>query len=378
MTFLRMTTLLWLIAGAAMADDIGKLDPNMAIPVIKEDGVVWYAGSSKPFRLSGFPWFEQDRVFRRLPIKAPHPFPESVETLAWHTAGGQVSFKTDSERVLIRVKLPRSRYMYHMAPTGHSGFDLYIGEPGNKKFYAVSRLNIKNNSYEAELFNNKNKAMREFTLNFPLYNGVDELLIGIAEGAAILPPSPFADNKKIVIYGGSTVQGACASRPGAYHMSIVGRKLNMEVVNLGFSGSGKLEPELARTICEIENPAVIIIEAERNATYKGVVANLEKFVLILKEKYPRTPVVIMSANKRQLEAFGINKEYREKNLAFMRELADKMKDQGVYLFDSTELLGEDFYECTVDGTHPTDLGFYRMAEGFTPFLREILDRNRIE
>lgn len=360
-----------LLGGAFAQDDISQLDRNMVVPVVKDDGIAWYSPKSKPFRMAGFAWFDRDHEYRRLPVKPGVPVPRSVNILANHTTGGQVGFRSNTKKVLIKVKLAGERNMFHMAPTGHSGFDLYVGEPGSKKFHRVSFLKIENLAYQAELYSSKQAEWNEFTLNFPLYNGITELLIGLDEKAEIAPPSPYASNKKIIVYGGSTVQGACASRPGTYHLNIVSRRLNMEVINLGFSGSGKLEPELATLMTEIKEPAVFFVEGERNSHYKGVTERLENFIRILKAKYPDVPVVILTANKRSQEAF--RPDERVKILAFQKQLAEKMKGEGVYLFDSSDLLGEDFFECSVDGSHPTDLGFYRMAEGLTPFISKLLN-----
>lgn len=45
----------------------------------------------------------------------------------------------------------------------------------------------------------------------------------------------------IVLYGTSIAQGACASRPGMAWGNIVSRSLEIPLINLGFSGNGKLE-----------------------------------------------------------------------------------------------------------------------------------------
>lgn len=352
------------------AADISQLDRNMAIPVVREEGVVWYSPFDAPFRLGGFGYPAENRTFRRLPRRPEGAIPAAVDRLADNTAGGQVAFRSNARRVLVRVKLAGKRMMFHMAPTGASGFDLYTGAPGEKKFWMVSRMKPDADEYQAVLYSGKQREWNEFTINFPLYNGVKELLIGVDDGAELAAPSPYARPERIVIYGGSTVQGACASRPGAYHMNIVSRELNMEVINLGFSGSGKMEPEMAQLIAEIERPAVFIIEAERNTGLANTRTRLEPFIRILKEKHPAVPVVIMSANKRANETRIPGN--RPEILAFMKELTAKLKAENVHLFDSSELLGDDFYECSVDGTHPTDLGFSRMAQGLTPYLRDLL------
>ncbi|HOG51562.1 MAG TPA: SGNH/GDSL hydrolase family protein, partial [Lentisphaeria bacterium] len=235
----------------------------------------------------------------------------------------------------------------------------------------VTRMEEGVNEYQSQLFSG-GEGWNEFTLNFPLYNGVKSLRIGLSEGAKVAPPSPYAGPGKVVIYGGSTVQGACASRPGRYHMSIVSRRLNREVVNLGFSGNGKLEPELAEIMAQIASPAILIVEGERNARYEGVVERLETFLQILRRHHPGVPIVVMSANPHGNE--WRQPGSRPRILAFQKELVARLRknDPDVHLFDGSNLLGDDYYECSVDGSHPTDLGFQRMADGLAPFVAALL------
>jgi len=60
---------------------------------------------------------------------------------------------------------------------------------------------------------------------------------------------------------------------------------------------------------------------------------------------------------------------------FETGLIEKLKKEGdkkLYFKDGYELLGRDFYECTVDGVHPNDYGFMKMAKGLLPVLKKIL------
>ena len=58
-------------------------------------------------------------------------------------------------------------------------------------------------------------------------------------------PLPVRNDKPIVVYGTSITQGACASRPDSHGPNaILGRKLDRPVINLGFSGNGRLGKEL--------------------------------------------------------------------------------------------------------------------------------------
>lgn len=363
-------------ANKDIKQDIGNIDSNMAVQKSQDTGLVWHSPAEQPFKLAGFAWFNQDKVYRRLPLKPSSPLPAPVDILADHTSCGQIKFKTDSSRIVINVKLNKNTGgMYHMAGTGQSGFDLYIGEPGKQKYYSTVMFVAGSKEYQSKLFNRKDGIMREFTLNFPLYSGVKEVSIGLDAGAKIEAPSPYCMDKTIVIYGGSTIQGACASRPGACHMNIISRQLNMQVINLGFSGNGKLEPELGRIMAEITNPAIYIIECERNSKYKLLSERMEDFIKILRQKHAEVPIMILTANPRGNESLEIDNSGRLKNWQFMHDLVEKIRkdgDNNIYFVDGSKMLGDDFYECSVDGSHPSDLGFYRMAQGMIPVLKEIL------
>ena len=104
--------------------DIEKLDPNMTLEKADSKGIAWFDPRAAPFRLVGFPWIGEDKVYRRLPVKPQWPIRGAVDSLANSTAGGQIQFQSDSPKVLLRVKLRQVSGMYHMPATGQSGFDL--------------------------------------------------------------------------------------------------------------------------------------------------------------------------------------------------------------------------------------------------------------
>ena len=54
--------------------------------------------------------------------------------------------------------------------------------------------------------------------------------------------------------------------------AIVGRQLNVEVINLGFSGSGRMEPEMAELLAEL-NPSVYVLDGLWNMSPTQVVSD---------------------------------------------------------------------------------------------------------
>ena len=359
---------------SAKEPSIEELDPNMTLKKADSKGIAWFDPKEKPFRLVGFKYIKQDGIFRRLPVKPEWEIRKAVDSLANSTAGGQVHFQTDSPKILIRAEISRPSGMYHMPATGQSGFDLYMGEPGSQKYVSTSRFAAKATKYEVELFGGS-KEMRSYTLNFPLYNGVKKLEIGIVAGASIKQAKPFKQDGTIVVYGTSITQGGCAARPGMAYSNILSRKMNMEFTNLGFSGNGKGEPALANLINQIANKKMVILDYEANV-YNDIKRTLGPFIDILREKNPTMPILVISKIRYARE---INEEKQMKALVeraqFQKDLVAQKKaagDSNIYFLDGGTLLGEDAHECTVDGVHPTDLGFLKMAQSIEPVLRGIL------
>ena len=361
--------------GFSQVPSAQKLDPNMALKEADSDGVVWFDSREEPFGLTGMEWIKEDGVYRRLPIEPDWQIPKPVDELANHTAGAQVRFRTDSRRILVKVKLRARSGMYHMPATGQSGFDLYVQDGGIQRYLKTTRFPHDTLQYQVELFNDDTKQLRSFTLNFPLYNGVESVLVGLEQGVNLLAPMPFTLPGKMVIYGTSITQGACVSRPGMVYSNILSRKLDVEFVNLGFSGNGRGEPALAHLINQIPGTSFIILDYEANAG-KTIINTLGPFVEVLRERHPQTPILIMS-KIRYAEAMDGSSAFEslmslrdfQKNLVNER---NSTGDENIYFLDGSMVLGDDYFECTVDGVHPTDLGSQRIADALLPAINEIL------
>jgi lysophospholipase L1-like esterase len=348
---------------------------NVLFSQLPDSGIHWHDPRVAPFQLTGFEWISEDQVYRRLPVHPRWEIREAVDQLANHTAGGQIRFSSDCKKILIRVELREKSGMYHMPATGQSGFDLYVNEGGEQRYLRTTRFNADSTSYQAELFTSDRKEMRTFTLNFPLYNGVNSLLVGVDQEAVVEAPPAFTQAGKIVVYGTSITQGGCVGRPGMAYTNILSRLLDMQFVNLGFSGNGRGEPALARLISEIPDTRCIILDYEANAGM-SLKETLGPFVDILREKHPHVPILVVSkiryANTR--EGGTPYKDWIHLK-DFQRKLVNERRDAGdeqISFLDGSKILGEDYDECTVDGVHPNDLGSYRIAFAWLPVIEEIL------
>lgn len=161
------------------------------------------------------------------------------------------------------------------------------------------------------------------------------------------------------------------------YSNILSRRFPNEFINLGFSGNGKGEPELARLIGQIERPACLILDYEaNNPSPAHMERTLPAFIRIYREKHPIVPIVVLSQPRMSSDTFHADhREARSARLAVQARAVEELRQAGdanVYFYDGGELFGRDFPECTVDGSHPTDLGFQRMADRLTPILADIL------
>lgn len=357
--------------------DIKKFDPNMRIQQPSAAAIRWFSPAEVPFRLTGFAWFGKDRIYRRLPLKNAGKLPQAVNSLADCTAGGQIGFRSDSRKISIKVMLAGPANMCHMPSTGQCGFDLYMAKGKSLRFYISSKYNHNQTSYELTLFEHVKAELRTFRLFFPLYQGVKKILIGLDEDASIKPPPPFASNGRIIFYGTSITQGGCASRPGMAYTNILGRRLNMEIVNLGFSGSGKGEPEVAEAVAKVPRPALFVLDYDGNCPSADRLAEtLGDFIRILRRRHRYVPILVVSriAFARDLVQESSHRERLARRCVQM-QVVRAHRDNGdrrVFFLDGAGLLGHNFDECTVDGVHPTDLGFMQIAKRMETAIRRIL------
>lgn len=342
----------------------------------RAEGLIWHSPQSPPFRLTGFPWIGQDGIFRRLPIRPKYPIRERVDILANFTAGGQIRFQTDSPVLAITVKLSGSADMQHMPPTGQCGFDCYIGIPGKQKYVNTTLFDPKKPVYNVFLYEGLDRSMRCVTIHFPLYQGVEEVLLGISEQAVLQEAPSFENPGKIVFYGTSITQGGCASRPGMAYPNILSRKLNRECINLGFSGNGRGEQELARLICEIEGMELLVLDYVPNVTFEEYRDTLPAFLDIVRTEHPDIPILVVSGIRYAMDAYQSSiRSKREACRDFGRKTVTarrKSGDAAIAFLNGDTLLGRDHEECTVDGIHPTDLGFMRIAEAMAKPIRSWL------
>ncbi|HYR58143.1 MAG TPA: SGNH/GDSL hydrolase family protein [Chthoniobacteraceae bacterium] len=320
-----------------------------------------------------WPDLERERWFDRLPASAQGKVTPKVWDLSRDSAGMMVRFKTDATTIGAHYVL-RSEHLANpnMTAIGASGIDLYARDESGKWRW-VGNTKPEKKEVKQALIGGLAPGWREYAAYLPLYNGIETLAIGVPPGAKFEGLPPRAE-KPIVFYGTSITHGASASRPGMVHTAILGRRFDRPVVNLGFSGNGKMDAAVGEFLAKID-AAVFVIDCLPNMGPPEVRAKCPPLVRQLKAARPETPVVLVE--DRRWGNTWIRPErqkFHDENHAALRECFDSLKKEGVtklYYIPGDALIGDDA-EGSTDGSHPNDLGFVRQAAIFEPVLREAL------
>ena len=360
--------------------EIAQIDKNFLVDNQLKENVKFYDVREAPFSVYGLYDMKSGCEFKRMNSEAAKSVSKGVFGLHKNTSGGRIRFKTDSDYIALFVKQSNYWDMAHMTAIGRSGFDMYVRENGVYRYYTSFPPSSDSCSYNAEDIRKKgcytsvrtfpSKKMRDITLNMPLYSGVDEMYVILNDDAIVEKAPDYRYTVPVVFYGSSITQGGCASRPGMSYANIISRHLDADFINLGFSGNAKGEDEMAHYIAGL-NMSVFVYDYDHNALSVEDLKNThERFFKIIREKQPDLPVIMVSRPKKYLT----EEEMRRKHIIYdtYRNAFDS-GDKNVYFIDGSEMFGcEGGEEFTVDGCHPTDLGFFKMAEVIGQKVKEVI------
>lgn len=322
--------------------------------------------------LAGKGWPDESRTYERLPSRAEGRIPDKVWAQSCASAGITVRFRSDAPFFLVRW------LDYNGRPAlNQSGPDrpvLYVQWNGRWTWLGTAAQI--GQGPEHRLVNGRiPPTWRNYMLCLPIAHGMKKLELGLPVGAEIVP-GPLPAGKPIVFYGTSITQGGAASRPGSNHVAIVERQLECPVINLGFSGSGRMEAEVVALVSELD-ASVFVVDCLPNMVAAEVSERFEPAILRLRAEHPSTPIVVVEsilyedgflvAYRRQ-RCRGSNRALRH---GFERLV--KAGVCGLHYVPAKEFFGG-MGDATVDGTHPNDFGFHLMADIFIRRLGPLVGR----
>jgi len=343
----------------------------------------WNPANSKFPVVEGQAWPADVKSFYdRLPSKAEKSVRPEVWSLSKNSSGLVIRFRTNAGKISVRYTVDGKLSMPHMPSTGVSGLDLYAKSSDGQWLWSAGKYSF--NDTIVYQFNNIDTTDpyhdrgREYRLYLPLYNSVTWLEIGVADGASF-EPLPLRLEYPIVVYGTSIAQGGCASRPGMAWPSIVGRTFDRPVINLAFSGNGRLEKEMTDLLCEI-NAGLYILDClpnlvnQKDYPPEEVIRRTTLTIRQLRESHPHVPIILTdhagytdgSVNPVRRKDFLVANEASHQAFAELKSEGF----QNIYLLTREEInLSMD---AMVDGTHPSDLGMQQYALAYEKLIRTIL------
>lgn len=311
--------------------------------------------------------------YERLPDSCQMVSREPLWNLGRNSAGLSIRFRSNSTQIKARWETRNNFRMNHMTPTGICGLDLYCLDDDCWHFAGSGRPYDKLTT--ATIVQNMTPEMREYLLFLPLYDGPISLEIGVDSLALIEQPQVDLPRraKPILFYGTSILQGGCATRPGMAHTNILERRLQRECINLGFSGNGQLDMEIADLIATVD-AAMYILDFVPNATIEQMDERAVKFIGKVRSAHPTAPILLVE-DPRFTHSWldqKIAEEIRSKNakIRSIYELLKKQGDNHLYFLSSEQMIGTDDEAC-VDGIHFTDLGFMRYADLLQPLIEKL-------
>lgn len=339
-----------------------------------------YNARQKPFRIYGLYRPDEPSIFKRIPLDVAEKTSKNVRLLCTNTAGARIRFKTDSSYIAVGAIYPPMEFpspvSTSLSGAGAFSFDLYA----DNKFCgllkpkevvqdgSINHFVIRDGQYEGS-YDFGTQKLREITLNFPSFVNISDVYIGLNEGSIVEEGSNYVNEKPVVFYGSSITNGACASRPGNIYENILSRRLNMDYLNLGFSGSAKAEEAIIDYISTLDMSVFVFDYDHNSKTPEALEATHYPALKRFRERQPDTPIVMLS---RPNQCCG--EAEAEKRVEIIKESYQRLLaagDDNVHFINGQDIFkSHDSEMMTVDDTHPTDFGFYCMAEAIQKVLKQ--------
>ena len=351
---------------------------NTAFSQTAKEYKTWNPASDTLKVLEGQGWpNEVKNYYDRLPARAEKTVRKEVWDLSQHTAGVFLRFRTNADEIIVKYAVGGGLQMPHMPATGVSGIDMYARNSDGRWLWCAGKYSFGDTiTYRFSNLLTKDEYGNsfEYDLYLPLYNSVKWMTISVPKDS-VFAPLPVRKEKPVVVYGTSIAQGGCATRPGLGWTSILGRKLDREVINLGFSGNGRLEKEVISLLTELD-ACMYVLDCLPNLTVDGaevkkkVVASIQE----LQSKRPGIPILLTEHDSYTDEEMypTKKKEYQDVNKA-LHEVYDSLIAKGTtnLFYLSKQEINQDI-ETMVDGTHPNDIGMMRYADAYEKTIRAIM------
>ena len=329
-----------------------------------------YSIFEKPIKVFGIPNFDRDKRLTRLSDEVIEKIP-ALDFLGRRCPGGRIGFKTNSKTIGIRAKYKTLSIDVGMSIYSCQSFHVFVGERQKSRFLGlIAPYDYESLEFERTL--NKDGIMEEVLILLPRNEIIESVEILIDDDAEILSPSEYKYSKPILYYGSSITEGGISCNPSNAYNAIISRHLDVDYINLGFSGSAKGEIAMADFINTLDF-SIFVYDYDHNApTVEHLKDTHKDFFQKIREAHPNVPILMLT---RPYANYGKDEIARRQVVKDTYESAIQNGDKNVYFIDGEEFF-KDFCDkelCFIDTIHPNDLGFHKMAQVIEPVIKGILE-----
>ena len=330
-----------------------------------------YSYRDAPLKIFGLAEFDKNQRLTRLPDEVIAQVP-SLNHYGRRCPGARLCFRTDSRSFTVRIVFETLSVDVGMSIYNCQSAFVFAGEKSTCRYLGIVHPTSYENKDFLATFDKGNGEMEDIIVWLPRNEILANVEVYIDGNAEIEAPTPYKYSTPVVYYGSSITEGGCCCNVSNAYNAILSRRLDTDYLCFGFSGSAKGEIPIADYIRELEM-SVFVYDYDHNAPNPAHLERThEPFFLRFREKQPDTPVIMMTRPKTE---YSEDEKLRREIVLKTYGNAVNRGDKNVYFLDGETFYGDtDRALCTVDGIHPNDLGFYRMALAIEPLLRSLLEK----
>ncbi|HXQ60301.1 MAG TPA: SGNH/GDSL hydrolase family protein, partial [Acidimicrobiales bacterium] len=206
-----------------------------------------------------------------------------------------------------------------------------------------------------------------------LPEGMSPLITGVAGVEDTMVPAPL--QPRWLAYGDAVTQGWLASAPAMAWPAVAGRKLGLDICNLGYAGTARGETTSALTLAETPAEVISIAFGLNNwsrvpHTPALMAEEVRCFLSVVRDGHPETPVVVVSPTARP-DAEGEPNRVGATLAQLRKAMEDTVRaqieegDENLFLVEGMTVVDPADLE---DGIYPGDEGHRRLAAAVSKIL----------
>jgi len=326
-----------------------------------------YRYCDEPLELHGLPFYAKNGLLERLPADVREAVP-TLRFLGKRIPGARLCFRTNSPEITVKIEFETLSVDNGMALYSAQSANVMIGPRQSARFAGfLCPANYDTKTFEKTF--KKSRETEDVTIWLPRNEVIADITVSVADDAVVLAPRPYT-YPPMLYYGSSITEGGCCTRVTNGYNAIISRHLDVDYYNFGFSGNARGERAMAELISGIPM-SIFVLDYDHNAYDIDLLRNThEPFFKTVRQASPDLPIIIMTRPDFENDS---QSSLRRDIIRATYENAVKAGDTKVWFIDGETFFGkEDRALCTVDCTHPNDLGFYRMATVIEPIVANIL------